>query len=492
MWWTTLVLLASATAKLQNLRISNACDEAIWVQEDFINHLPSSSWPYIHKIAGNAYLDLSVPEGQSSLQWRPKLRCQDDRGFLCKIGESLGIPPPPPSPVPDGGMWPPLDSKLEITVDPTSGGSVSHYDLSQVDGWTLPYTLQVTGNTGTCNQEPIVNCSGLDLASCPIDEDLSNGNDSLPELKSVDLRLKDANGTVIGCFSPCSILTHSEQNRGLKDKLSPPITGPEDSRAAPFCCPNPGSEYWGNAAHCSEGPAPKSKYSQAIKASGCIAYTYAYDDHRSLGYCTGDVSIEMTFYCPKWLQGEQQRSSPAATSSPVPVLHDLPVGLGRATTPCHHLVKEVISNELVETQGCIDATMPKPMLPVNSTGQLTVTCQSPMKSCRSCLMDMLCHNGLYATIPSGVGYEVMILTAFQCLEHDGSQFSVPFMAAPDCSANDLQHQGFHRVLILFLAILSVLCLLSVLGFLVPHRTPRSIPSLPMHDKHMEIPLVVLQ
>lgn len=82
-----------------------------------------------------------------------------------------------------------MDSKFEATfgcvLDPPQRcahnpsapseplGPTDWWDVSQVDGWTLPYKVEIDGD---CPSAPkTIDCSKLSLDSCPSEEELGKG-----------------------------------------------------------------------------------------------------------------------------------------------------------------------------------------------------------------------------------------------------------------------------------------------------------------------------
>jgi hypothetical protein len=230
--------------------------------------------------------------------------------FDCEIGGSGGLSqvngPAPGCAAP--GCAPAVDSLFEGTFgcrasDPSSCipnpsaaydkngnrpriSDQDYFDASNVDGWTLPYKVEIDAqNCAKAPPKNVVDCSGLLLSSCTT-EDLSAVDSSLT---SVNLTLKNPNtGKIAGCYSPCSKL--STDNWGNTDYAASASTGP---KVVPFCCPagTPKSE-------CAAAVG-KTNYVTKVPTMCSPAYTWAYDDQNGLFQCDAKTSsYTVTFNCP--------------------------------------------------------------------------------------------------------------------------------------------------------------------------------------------------
>lgn len=100
---------------------------------------------------------------------------------------------------------------------PSGSTQETWFDTSQVDGYTLPYRVLISGNTqcdcqsnGTCTNLTLIDATKLDISSCPTGEDLSYYG-KFDQYKSEDLRLI-RNGSVVACKSPCKQLSRMWKN----------------------------------------------------------------------------------------------------------------------------------------------------------------------------------------------------------------------------------------------------------------------------------------
>lgn len=272
------------------LRIVNGCSDPIWIA-NFAGAAPY--FPDDIRLEGGGHHDFAIPdEGLASTRFWPKWGC-DENGQECRIGGSGG----PGESCITKGCAPPIDSKFEASFgclkpdasecasnpsDPTVKlGPDDWWDVSQVDGWTLPYKVEVFGSCPDSPQE--IDCSGLSLGSCPHNEDLGGtvGNQTLMVLDP------SGRGEVVGCYSPCGKLTYSNWGQGYSFT-------PQSKEARDFCCPTPPIE----PAQCSRGPVVRSAYVAAVHRLCPSVYAYAYDDGVGLSKCPAGTRYQATFYCP--------------------------------------------------------------------------------------------------------------------------------------------------------------------------------------------------
>ena len=179
---------------------------------------------------------------------------------------------------------PPVDTKFEATF---AYGSAAKdvLDMSLVDGYTLPFTLEVHG--GSCERHEHaftgMDCSSLSMARCPKVEVLGG--------QSVNLHAVDPKtGQPGGCYSPCMKLTD--------DKWNPNGTAvaPDSDVAGPYCC----AGAWGSPDACNHdghGAVLGTEYLRTVKEMCPEAYGYAYDDKTSTISCTTTTRYTVTFHC---------------------------------------------------------------------------------------------------------------------------------------------------------------------------------------------------
>jgi len=286
-----------------SLTVKNSCSFAIWVQQSKEHRLIDT--PLIQKIEASQSFDYAVdPKGIISTRFWPKWGC-DAQGEECTWGQSrdgLGGPDDYP-PCPAGGCHPAVDSLMEITwgctfPDPTNNplcenkAAVTSYDGSLVDGYSLPFKITRSGDSADSCQD--IDCSGLTLASCPTNEDLSHGNRDkttiYPEFSAVDLNGSNL-GTKTACFSPCGYMTSATSYGGKQFTSS-------DDRAILYCCPTPkDSPIFILSPECNAGPVPNTQYVNLIHQKCPKTYAFAYDDLQGLYNCHFKTKFTLT-YCP--------------------------------------------------------------------------------------------------------------------------------------------------------------------------------------------------
>jgi len=225
-------------------------------------------------------------KGLISTRFWPKMGCAcPDTGSNCTIGASGGPGEACVVHAPWGDDYshcsPPVDSKFEATFAPADNPLIDTVDMSLVDGYSVPFKLEISGGTCTRLGAPFqkMDCSGLSLNQCPTAEIL-NG-------KSVNLRaIHPTTGKIAGCFSPCLRL--------VDDKWHADPSKPDSPAAGPYCCA--GDD--GTPEVCNAGPILQTKYVKLLHESCPAAYSYAYDDKRATIVCTTSTEYTVTFYCP--------------------------------------------------------------------------------------------------------------------------------------------------------------------------------------------------
>ena len=280
------VIAASPNTRL---RIINGCaKDPLWIANFAFN---KSYIPQDLKLEAGAAHEFAIPEeGLAATRFWAKWGC-DAKGNACEIGQSGG---PGESCGPDG-CDPPIDSKFEATFGCMPGsktpcavnpsdltqqiGPTDWWDVSQVDGWTLPYKVDIVGECPMAPKQ--IDCSRLSLHSCPTNEDLGLGG------KGESLQLLGSDGTVAGCYAPCAKLTYSQLGQGH-------TFTPESPEAQNYCCPTPPI----TPAQCSAGPVIQTQYVKAVHELCPGVYAYAYDDGMGLAQCPAGTRYDVTFYCP--------------------------------------------------------------------------------------------------------------------------------------------------------------------------------------------------
>jgi hypothetical protein len=135
------------------------------------------------------------------------------------------------------------------------GAGIDYYDVSLVDGFNLPLTINVA--SGQMGVPANVNCL---TAGCATD---MNSAGVCPDI----LQIKDAGGNIIGCNSPCNAL-HQDQ----------------------YCCANA----YATAATCNPNTWPVN-YAAIFKQAVPYAYSYPFDDATSVFTCVNNCSYQIIF-----------------------------------------------------------------------------------------------------------------------------------------------------------------------------------------------------
>ena len=285
---------APLPAQATRLRIVNRCAEPIWIAH-------SDNVPNEQNVAltPGGYHDYAIPDaGLASARFWPKLGC-DASGHACRIGDSGEGGGRPCGP---RGCQPPVDSKFEVTFARAGSPQATFYNLSLVDGYTLPFAVNPVGpgaGAGSCTAS---DCSQLTLDHCPAHEDLGGG--AFPAVSDVDLRVRDPDNAsrTLACLSPCKAWQYpAPYGRGQPEGVDPGLH---------LCCPTPIDPGTGNctAANgcispdaCRDARDPRSvvhtDFVAVVHARCPTAYSYSYDDAAGLHACPADMKFEVVF-CP--------------------------------------------------------------------------------------------------------------------------------------------------------------------------------------------------
>lgn len=167
-----------------------------------------------------------------------------------------------------GGCDPPAETKVEFYFPgPNEPGGAVWYDISLVDGYSLPVKIVPSQESGSC----VTTDCHIDLNACPRNE-----------ANIGDLQVS-RNGRPIMCLSPCKAWNYP-----------PPYGLGRDESEYPglmYCCPTPPIY----PDECSAGPVIQTQYVQLVRRDCPSAYSYAYDDHAGLHVCPASTSFDVTF-----------------------------------------------------------------------------------------------------------------------------------------------------------------------------------------------------
>jgi hypothetical protein len=275
------------------LRVTNRCAQPIWVA-----HSDNLADAQNVQLGNGQSHDYNIPAGglQTVRVW-PKVGC-DGSGHNCVMGdngEGGGRP------CPATGCQPPLDSKFEVTFSATGTAQSTFYNLSQVDGYTLPFKVVPKGAGAEGGSCVTSDCGKLLLDQCPGDEDMSGGG-SFSAFAHEDLRVRGADGKTIACMAPCKKWSYpAPYGLGKSESADPGLH---------LCCPTPIDPASGQCTadrgcispdQCRSPADPRSvehtDYVAAIRRMCPSAYSYSYDDDAGLHACPSTVGFEVTF-CP--------------------------------------------------------------------------------------------------------------------------------------------------------------------------------------------------
>lgn len=253
--------LAKQSPAKVRLSVENKCSFDVWMAST-----PNSSYSPLPdslvKVApgGSHAYKVSV-SGWAGRFW-PKVGC-DSQGNNCKAGQSV-------APCPDGGCQPPADTKVEFNFPPGSSKDTTWYDISLVDGYSLPLSITPSKIGGSC----ISTQCDLKLDECP-----SNEIDNLGSLQV------KTGGQVVQCLSPCK-----------KWNYPPPWGMGKNEGTFPgldMCCPTPPV----TPTSCQAGDIERTKYVKLVRSECPTAYSYAYDDYAGLHTCPLDTNFTVVL-CP--------------------------------------------------------------------------------------------------------------------------------------------------------------------------------------------------
>lgn len=212
----------------------------------------------------------------------PKSGC-DGSGQNCQVGQSV-------SPCGRNGCDPPAETKVEFFFPRSGDNGNVWYDISLVDGYSLPVEIVPSIQQGSCKT---TKCA-MSLNSCPTNEN------NVGDLRVIK------NGRTVQCLSPCkSKYNPSTKMKDFMKYFSTFYT--EWNYPAPFglgrpenqspgillCCPTPPI----TVAQCRSGIIVQSEYVKLIRRDCPTAYSYAYDDENGLHACPNGVNFKVTF-CP--------------------------------------------------------------------------------------------------------------------------------------------------------------------------------------------------
>lgn len=250
----------SAANHTTRLSVTNQCDFPVWMATTPNSNMAPLPDGIVKLEKGKSH-DYSIANsGWAGRLW-PKIGCNSN-GRNCTAGEA--VPPCPPS-----GCQPPADTKIEFYFPNLASRENAWYDISLVDGYSLPVEIKPRGNeSGSC----ITTKCNLSLNECPQNETQGLG----------DLRVFNG-GKAVQCLSPCKKWNYPAPfGLGKSETESPGID---------LCCP------YNDVNRCRTGPVVRTKFVQTVRKACPTAYSYAYDDEAGLHSCSTPMSFDVKL-CP--------------------------------------------------------------------------------------------------------------------------------------------------------------------------------------------------
>lgn len=111
----------------RSITFVNRCSYPIWMSP-----FPSVG-NGIAKIEQNAHTTYNIPDSGWKGRFWPKTEC-DNNGQNCAVGQSI-------PPCPSNGCQPPAETKVEFFYPPINDRNAVWYDISLVDGYSLPMEI---------------------------------------------------------------------------------------------------------------------------------------------------------------------------------------------------------------------------------------------------------------------------------------------------------------------------------------------------------------
>jgi len=247
-----------------SIAITSACSFPIWIDQTpniGYSSLPSNNPSSVGKLENGQTATYPIPSGGWAGRFWPKTGC-DANGNNCVAGSSVSGCPPT-------GCEPPADTKVEFHYDPLSSGNRPFYDISLVDGYSLP--AKITPSQSDGGRCTVTDCA-VSLASCPTDE--TQGLGSLQVVKG---------GHVVQCLSPCKRWNYPPPyGLGKPESIQPGLL---------LCCPTPPV----TPGECRAGIVEQTKYVPLVRSACPSAYSYTYDDLGGSHDCPPGTSFTVVF-----------------------------------------------------------------------------------------------------------------------------------------------------------------------------------------------------
>jgi hypothetical protein len=258
-----LVALSMGWTESRQIEFTNKCGYPLWVNP-LTNAEGPQLGPGIVRVENGASTTYQIPDSGWGGRFWPKSGC-DSSGHRCEVGQSVD----PCGNDHNVGCDPPAETKVEFFFPPANDPYDVWYDVSLVDGFSLPAEIVPSVQQGSCIT---TNCH-VDLNHCPTNE-----------YNVGDLRVQ-RNGRIVQCLAPCKRWNYPPPfGLGLNEEIAPGVY---------LCCPTP--PIWPD--ECRAGIIVQTQYVQLVHRECPTAYAYSYDDEAGLHNCPNGVSFKVTF-CP--------------------------------------------------------------------------------------------------------------------------------------------------------------------------------------------------
>lgn len=248
------------------LVIVNGCTATVWIASTPNVGVTTKLASLVKIEAGKKHEYAVDPTGWAGRLW-PKTGC-DATGYNCTAGDAI---PPCGHFSPSGPCEPPADTKIEFNFAPTGGTARSFYDISLVDGYSLPVWIRPSTHDATC----VDTLCDLPLSACPADE--RYGDTNLGNLAVV------YGGKTVQCLSPCKRWNYpTPYGMGNPETTAP---GPA------LCCPAPVTP-----TVCNDVTGVRTtKYVKLVREHCRSAYAFSYDDVAGSHDCPSATRFEVVF-----------------------------------------------------------------------------------------------------------------------------------------------------------------------------------------------------
>jgi hypothetical protein len=256
----------AATPAARKITVLNGCTTTVWFESQ-PNAGITTKLPALVEIAAGKTANYDIDaKGWAGRFW-PKVGC-DSSGYNCASGDSL---PPCGGGTDAGPCEPPADTKVEFAFFETGGSKRSYYDISLVDGYSLPFLIEPSTSDKTC----VPTLCNLGLPECPKDETYSSTD--LGNLAVVDSKT----GKNVQCLSPCKKWNYPAPY-GMNQ---PEATAPGPA----LCCPSPVTPETCNAV----AGVKTTKYVKLVHEKCRSAYAFSYDDVAGSHDCPSTASFRV-------------------------------------------------------------------------------------------------------------------------------------------------------------------------------------------------------